>query len=157
MKGEEFQYYPSGVAYRFPLVAERDETIESYAAHPLVNSQHRALGLLTVMDTKPFVDRSRVEMLLRIFAERAVSEMERATSAAALRASEEQYRSIFNASLDGLVLLRTDGVIVDVNVAIERMYGFRCDYLCGEPVLDVLARGRREAGEAFLKDVMAQG
>lgn len=157
VRDNEFQYYPSGVGMRFPIVAEQDAQIDSYAAHPLVDSQQRALGLLTVMDSEPFADRARVETLLRIFAERAVSEMERATSAAALRASEEQYRAIFNASLDGLVLLRTDGIIVDVNVAIERMYGFRCDDLCGKPVLDALARGRREAGEEFLRDVLAQG
>src|SRR5690606_19579885 len=43
---------------------------------------------------------------------------------AALRASEEQYRSMFSASIDGLVLWNAAGEIVDVNPAMLRMYGY---------------------------------
>ncbi|MGE5336330.1 MAG: PAS domain S-box protein [Gemmatimonadota bacterium] len=43
---------------------------------------------------------------------------------AALRASEEQYRAIFNASADALVLRDADFGIVDVNDTYERMSGY---------------------------------
>ena len=43
---------------------------------------------------------------------------------AALRASEEQYRSMFNASIDGLALWNAAGEIVDTNPALWRMYGY---------------------------------
>ena len=42
----------------------------------------------------------------------------------ALRASEEQYRSMFNASIDGLALCNADGVIVETNPALARIYGY---------------------------------
>jgi PAS domain S-box-containing protein len=42
----------------------------------------------------------------------------------ALRASEEQYRAIFNASADALVLRDADFRIVDVNATYERMSGW---------------------------------
>jgi two-component system NtrC family sensor kinase len=42
---------------------------------------------------------------------------------AALRASEEQYRAIFDASIDGLALRALDGELVDVNPALWQMYG----------------------------------
>ena len=42
----------------------------------------------------------------------------------ALRASEEQYRSMFNASIDGLALWNAAGEIVDTNPALWRMYGY---------------------------------
>ncbi len=42
----------------------------------------------------------------------------------ALRASEEQYRTMFNASADALVLWNSRSERVDVNPAYERMYGY---------------------------------
>ena len=41
----------------------------------------------------------------------------------ALRASEEQYRAMFDASIDGLALLSVGGEIVDINQALWSMYG----------------------------------
>jgi PAS domain S-box-containing protein len=47
----------------------------------------------------------------------------------ALRASEEQYRSMFNASIDGLALWNAAGEIVDTNPALWRMYGYtECEF-----------------------------
>jgi PAS domain S-box-containing protein len=43
---------------------------------------------------------------------------------AALRASEEQYHAMFNASIDGLALWNAAGEIVDTNPALWRMYGY---------------------------------
>ncbi|HET9764817.1 MAG TPA: PAS domain S-box protein [Casimicrobiaceae bacterium] len=45
----------------------------------------------------------------------------------ALRASEEQYRAIFNASADALVLWNSRFQRVDANPAYERMYGYSRD------------------------------
>jgi two-component system NtrC family sensor kinase len=42
----------------------------------------------------------------------------------ALRASEEQYRAMFNASIDGLALCSAAGEVVDTNPALWRMYGY---------------------------------
>jgi PAS domain S-box-containing protein len=46
---------------------------------------------------------------------------------AALRASEEQYRAMFAASIDGLALWNEAGEIVDMNPALRRMYGLGDD------------------------------
>jgi PAS domain S-box-containing protein len=48
----------------------------------------------------------------------------RKVAEAALRASEEQYRAMFNASIDGLALWNAAGEIVDTNPALWRMYGY---------------------------------
>lgn len=42
----------------------------------------------------------------------------------ALAASEEQYRAMFNASIDGLALWNAAGEIVDTNPALRHMYGY---------------------------------
>jgi PAS domain S-box-containing protein len=49
---------------------------------------------------------------------------DRKLAEAALRASEEQYRAMFNASIDGLALWNSSGEIVDTNPALWRMYGY---------------------------------
>ena len=61
--------------------------------------------------------RDRILALARDITDRKVAEE-------ALRASEEQYRSMFNASIDGLALWNAAGEIVDINPALWRMYGY---------------------------------
>jgi PAS domain S-box-containing protein len=57
---------------------------------------------------------------------------ERKLAEEAVRASEEQYRSIFNASVDALVLWNSEVRRVDVNPAYERLFGFsRAEVLAG--------------------------
>ncbi len=48
-----------------------------------------------------------------------------------MRASEEQYRAIFNASADALVLRDAGFRIVDVNATYERLSGWTRDEVIG--------------------------
>jgi PAS domain S-box-containing protein len=68
----------------------------------------------------------RVLALARDISGRKVAE-------AALRASEEQYRSMFNASIDGLALWNAAGARVDTNPALWRMYGYSDDEFSALP------------------------
>jgi PAS domain S-box-containing protein len=66
----------------------------------------------------------------------------------ALRASEEQYHAMFNASIDGLALWNAAGEIVDVNPALWRMYGHSdADFRAMRP--------GAFAGPAFHRDLLA--
>ncbi|WP_435106187.1 hybrid sensor histidine kinase/response regulator [Arhodomonas sp. AD133] len=59
---------------------------------------------------------------------------ERRAAEAALRASEEQYRAIFDASADAMVLYNADGHIVDLNPAFVTLYGYsRAETLAMDP------------------------
>ncbi len=62
----------------------------------------------------------------------------------ALRESEEQYRSIFNASVDGLLLWDSSGKVVDVNEAFLKMHGFTRELLLGADCERFLPEERRE-------------
>jgi PAS domain S-box-containing protein len=62
----------------------------------------------------------------------------------ALRGSEEQYRAIFNASADALVLRDADFRIVDVNPAYEAMSGKRRGEVIGQTALTVSAKDASE-------------
>ncbi len=64
--------------------------------------------------------RDRVLVLARDVTDRKLAE-------SALRASEEQYHAMFNASIDGLALWDEAGERVDTNPALWRMYGYEVD------------------------------
>jgi PAS domain S-box-containing protein len=69
---------------------------------------------------------------------------ERKEAEQALRASEEQYRTVFNASADALVLWNSRSERVDVNPAYERMYGYsREEVLAGKRARELPEEHRR--------------
>jgi PAS domain-containing protein len=107
--GREFRCVQSGARREFPqgdLFAKLG--LESYAAYPLNDTRGAPLGVIGAMDRKPLADVALSEAILKIFALRAAVEIER---------SEEQYRAIFNAVADSLVLRDADFRVVDVNPA----------------------------------------
>ncbi len=133
--------YPDRLMERFPLDADfRSIGAESYAGLPLAGADGSPIGIISVVSRKPLPNPELVEAMLKIFAARARTEIERSRADAALRASEEQYRAIFNASADALVLWDSSLRRVDVNPAYERIYGIpreevlRGDYGADLPV-----------------------
>lgn len=72
----------------------------------------------------------------------------RKSAEAALRASEEQYHAMFNASIDGLALWNEAGEIVDVNPALWRMYGYTDEEFSA-------MRPGAFAGPTFHRDLLA--
>jgi PAS domain S-box-containing protein len=73
---------------------------------------------------------------------------ERKRAEEALRASEEQYRGIFHASADGMILRDADFRVVDVNPAYERMSGYSRE--------EVLGKDRLIANPPELNDVIRE-
>lgn len=71
----------------------------------------------------------------------------------ALRASEEQYRAMFDASIDGLVLWSPGGEIVDTNPAIWRMYGYSREAFLALTPEEVARRASRRALGEILRSV----
>jgi PAS domain S-box-containing protein len=91
---------------------------------------------------------------------------ERKSAVQALQASEEQYRAIFNASADSLVLRDADFRVVDVNPAYEKMSGRSREEALGRgtltmspPELTEYVRGlhaRALAGEPVMFEALAR-
>ncbi len=123
--GREFRFAPSGVHAEFaPGTMFSALGFDSYTAYTLNDASGTQLGLIAAMDRRPMGNPELTEAMLKIFAVRAAAEVERARVEEAVRASEEQYRSIFNASVDALVLWNSEIRRVDVNPAYERLFGF---------------------------------
>ncbi|MGH8598523.1 MAG: hybrid sensor histidine kinase/response regulator, partial [Gammaproteobacteria bacterium] len=153
--GKGFKFYTDGVQRRFTDPDLKRMNIEGYAAVPLVGADGSSLGLITVMTHQSMQHRERVEAVLRLFSERAVVEIERARTESALKASEELYGSVFNAALDGIVMLTLDAEIVDVNPALLKMTGSRREELIGRNITDFEPDPAKAA--AFYQEVRTNG
>ncbi len=153
--GKEFKFYAQGVRHSFNDPDLKRLKIEGYAAFPLIGTDGAALGLISVMTHARMLHPERVEALLRIFSDRVVVEIERARTESALKASEELYGSVFNSVLDGIVMITTDGVVVDVNPALIRMSGYSREELLGQSIYRfVTSRGK---AKAFYDNVLSNG
>ena len=85
---------------------------------------------------------------------RNITELHQATEA--LRGSEEQYRAIFNASIDGVIIRRLDGTVVDVNPAFLAMYGYAREELVGANPSPIIGPERRAQFREMLAE-LAEG
>jgi len=67
---------------------------------------------------------------------------ERKQIEAALRANEQRYRTLFSKATDGILLLDTQGNVVDANDAFARMHGYAIDELLRMNLRDLDTRKR---------------
>jgi PAS domain S-box-containing protein len=84
---------------------------------------------------------------------RDITERKRADEA--LRAGEEQYRAIFNASVDGLILKDADQRIVDVNDAFLSMHGYRREVVLGRHLSEFVPADLQARCDALLPGIIA--
>ncbi|MEJ2176207.1 MAG: PAS domain S-box protein, partial [bacterium] len=123
--GKSFHLVASGVGRRYPGDPDfKLKGVQSYAGVPLSDAAGASIGLMSVASRRPITNASRVEAVLRIFAARAMAELERQRAEAATRAGEAQYRAIFDASVDGMALLDELGWIVDANPAFCALFRY---------------------------------
>ncbi|MGW8269285.1 MAG: PAS domain-containing hybrid sensor histidine kinase/response regulator [Burkholderiales bacterium] len=123
--GKSFKLVESGIRHKYPGDPDfKMKGVESYAGTPLSDAAGTSIGLLSVASRRPISNPARVEAVLRIFAARAMAELERRRAEEATRAGEAQYRAIFDASVDGMALLDELGWIVDANPAFCALFGY---------------------------------
>jgi PAS domain S-box-containing protein len=107
--------------------------MDSFAAFPLNDSEGAPSGLVVAMDRHPIAmgDADHAEAMLKIIAGRTAAEIERQRIDAEqrraledLRLREQQYRAIFEGTLDGLFMWDQGMRVVDANPAGLAMYGY---------------------------------
>lgn len=81
---------------------------------------------------------------------------ERKRTERALRASEVRYHSVFASATDGLMLLETDGTILEVNAAGGAMLGYSPEKTAGMPVRDFLAPAHRRKFDEFMSQLQQE-
>ncbi|MBW4679975.1 MAG: PAS domain S-box protein [Microcoleus vaginatus WJT46-NPBG5] len=88
--GKHLCCYPQGVQQQFPLDQLLVEMgVEGYMGAPLVNSAGSPLGILVVLSTQPLSNTQLAASMLRIFAMRAASELERKQAEEHLQRAKE--------------------------------------------------------------------
>lgn len=143
--GHAFGFFPARMAELFPAAPDIGKLgIEGYAASTLTDTAGNAIGLVLVMSRRELGRRDLAEMVLKIFAARIGAEIERQRAAEALRASNAQYRAMFDAAVDSLVLRDADFRIVDVNPAFLALSGSRREEVIGLARLTRLAQPEQE-------------
>lgn len=70
--------------------------VNSYVGLPLFNSEKKVIGILAVMSQEVQPAHHSVEQILRMYADRIASEMDREKGERALKESEERFRTLFN-------------------------------------------------------------
>ncbi|MGB5635370.1 MAG: PAS domain S-box protein [Waterburya sp.] len=126
--------YAKEVRELFPKMSLlEDMEAEGYAGMPILNNSGQALGLIAVVDSKPFTDISLIEEVLKIFATRATAELERQQAELSLRQSEQKFRAIFDQSFQFIGLLEPNGNIIEANKTALDFVGLTIADVRGEP------------------------
>jgi formate hydrogenlyase transcriptional activator len=101
--------YSSGVRQFFPhdelLAAMR---AEGYVGSPMVDSSGRCLGLICAIAERPLPNVERAAALLKIFATRAGTELERKNYEDALARSEERFRAFVDHGNEGVMWIKLE-------------------------------------------------
>jgi formate hydrogenlyase transcriptional activator len=136
--------YATGVHQRFP----QDEMLvaagaEGYVGSPMVDSSGRCLGLICAITRQPLENPRLAEALIKIFAVRAATELERKNYEEALAHGEERFRAFVEHSNEGVLWCKLEqplsmdlpedeqlahfykySYVADCNDQAARIYGF---------------------------------
>jgi PAS domain S-box-containing protein len=75
----------------------------------------------------------------------------------ALRASEEKYRTLFEASADAIFLQTLDGCILDGNTSASEIFGYSHEELIGLNLTDLFTKDTAEQVKALMAETLAEG
>ncbi|MDB5866019.1 MAG: histidine kinase [Betaproteobacteria bacterium] len=153
--GQAFRIYPSGVQQTFPEDDDlRKLGFESYAGYPLSDGSGAPLGLIAAASRRPMVNAELIESILKIFAVRASAELERQHAEETLRRSEASYRTIFEASEDGVFVHDWDsGALIDVNRRVCEMTGYGYDEIKAMTIAELSSGVYPYTGEEAAKRI----
>jgi PAS domain S-box-containing protein len=121
----EMRHHPQRLQELFPedhgLVGWR---AVSYAGVPMLDSTGAVVGHFAIMHDAPMERGERALEVMRIFAARAVAELERQRALDALRTQQHRLSQLVDSASDGIVAYHDDGTLVVFNRGAERI--LRC-------------------------------
>ena len=126
-------FYPSGIQQMFPQDAMlRQMDAEGYVGVPLIDSGGRCLGLVCALTRRPLASPKLAEALLKIFAIRASSELERKNYEEALAHSEQRLRDFVERGKEAIVRVDLEQPIPldlpeDEQIELAYRYGYVAD------------------------------
>jgi len=136
LKDREFFNFPQQVSsiFKDEQVLVRRQ-IKHGVGITLRNSSNQVIGILCALFKRPVEDLSFTKELLRLFADRASSELERENTEKRIREGEEKYKSLFTHVNISLLRLDKDWKILEMNEQAHLLLDVESE-LPGENFLD---------------------
>ena len=135
--GKSLCCYESGVQQMFPNdTMLKDMGIESYIGILLYDSKDLPIGIMSIMDKKPLTNSKFAESMLRIFAVRAASEIERNHAEKALIQERDKAQKYLDVAGVILVALNLHGNVDLINKRGCEILGYSEDEIKGKNWFD---------------------
>jgi len=130
--------HTEGVQARFPKdTLLREMGAECYVGAPLYAADGSAVGLVAVLDERPYRPPPGVEETFQVFAARAAAELERLQKVAALEEAAQEWRRTFDTMGDMVTIHDTKFRIVRANRAAARTFGHEPEDMIGQQCYQV--------------------
>lgn len=150
----EFAYYPDQVQEKFPFDKDlKEQNLESYFALPLISRNNQVLGNLVILNHAPMHNFTDHLSALKLFAERAASELEQMRAQRAILDQEAAYRDLLMNYVDGLFLV-VDEKIVLANRQANQKLGYENEELHGHNILELICPDDLEKSKLHFDSIL---
>ncbi len=147
-------HFPDNLLNLFPIDPDiAGLKAASYIGLPLTDTAGKILGHLAVMDTRPMPAQSRIEAIIRIFAARAASELQRLQAESATREREQKLRRLVDSAMDAIIELDEDLRVTRINPAAEKVFQCEAIHLVGKDFCLSLVPNDREKLRRLIQDL----
>ncbi len=147
-------HFPDNLLNLFPIDPDiAGLKAASYIGLPLTDTAGKILGHLAVMDTRPMPAESRIEAIIRIFAARAASELQRLQAESATRERELKLRRLVDSAMDAIIELDEDLRVTRINPAAEKVFQCEAIHLVGKDFCLSLVPNEREKLRRLIQDL----
>lgn len=150
-------FYPDRLAEQFPEDRYLIELgIVSYLGIPLMNPGGQVLGHLAVLDIKPMTPDPNRELILRIFAARAGTELERQQAEEKLKASQQKLSFLVQQTPLAVIEWNTHWEIIEWNQAAEVIFGFSKTEMLGKKGVESIVPKKMLTGVNQILEAVTQ-
>lgn len=129
--------------------------IEAFIGHPLIDSAGRLLGLLVAMHKDVITDEERVQMILRLCANRAAAEIERRRVEKTAQESEERFRATFSQAAVGIAHVAPEGRFLRINQKFCDIVGYTQTEILQRSFHDIIHPEDLEANQASISKMLS--